>query len=308
MSQTSSDLAASVVAGEMAVLVGVPLGSVQSILITVDRIEVHRVGSDDDDQPEDAGSEGSGSEGSGTEGEGEDGTEDDDEGSGAWISVDLVAGGVTVDLVGMSPQEIASDAVPGGTYNKLRLFFSASTITFSEDVTVGGGLTYEADTVYDLEIPSGANTAREFGEERHSQSEPGNDDPGHRRQGGLHSDLTRRVSGSAGPRAGRTQLQSRSASYTAAALPSAATSRSRPVFTSKTNPHTPTSLATKGLASILAIDWRTSRNASSKASSANPRTPAASRRRRGRSPCRSPCDGSGLSPACPGGVGRLEAT
>jgi hypothetical protein len=124
----------------------------------VDRIEVHRVGSDDDDQPEDAGSEGSGSEGSGTEGEGEDGTEDDDEGSGAWISVDLVAGGVTVDLVGMSPQEIASDAVPGGTYNKLRLFFSASTITFSEDVTVGGGLTYEADTVYDLEIPSGANT------------------------------------------------------------------------------------------------------------------------------------------------------
>jgi hypothetical protein len=158
MSQTSSDLAASGVAGEMAVLVGVPLGSVQSILITVDRIEVHRVGSDDDDQPEDAGSEGSGSEGSGTEGEGEDGTEDDDEGSGAWISVDLVAGGVTVDLVGMSPQEIASDAVPGGTYNKLRLFFSASTITFSEDVTVGGGLTYEADTVYDLEIPSGANT------------------------------------------------------------------------------------------------------------------------------------------------------
>jgi hypothetical protein len=153
LSQSSSELAANVVVGEMAVLAGVPLGSVQSIMITVDRIEVHRVGSDNDDQPEDEGSEGEGS-----EGEGEDGTEDDDEGSGAWISVDLVPGGVTVDLVGMSPQEIASDAIPGGTYNKLRLFFSLSTITFSEDVTVGGGPPYEAGIIYDLEIPSGANT------------------------------------------------------------------------------------------------------------------------------------------------------
>ncbi len=148
MSQTSSELAASVAISEMAVLAGVPLESVQSILITVQRIEVHRVGSDDDDEAE----------GEGSESEGADGTEDDDEGSGAWISVDLVAGGVTVDLIGMSPQEIASDAVPGGTYNKLRLFFSSSTITFSEDVTVDGGSAYEADTVYELEIPSGGNT------------------------------------------------------------------------------------------------------------------------------------------------------
>jgi hypothetical protein len=148
LSPSSTDLAASVVAGEMAALAGVPLESVQSILITVERIEVHRVGSDDEDQSEDEGSDGEGSEGEGSEGEG----------SGAWISVDLVAGGVTVDLVGMSPQEIASDAVPGGTYNKLRLFFSTSAIIFSEDVTVGGGSTYEADTAHELEIPSGDNT------------------------------------------------------------------------------------------------------------------------------------------------------
>ena len=152
LSQTSSELAANVVVGEMAVLAGVPLESVQSIWITVERIEVHRVGSDDDEESEDEGSEG----------EGEDGTEDDDEGSGAWISVDLVDGGVTVDLVSMSPQEIASAAVPGGTYNKLRLFFdatdaTASTITFSEDVTVGGGELWKAGT-HPLEIPSGANT------------------------------------------------------------------------------------------------------------------------------------------------------
>lgn len=146
MSQTSSELAASVAISEMAVLAGVPLESVQSILITVQRIEVHRVGSDDDDEAE----------GEGSESEGADGTEDDDEGSGAWISVDLVAGGVTVDLIGMSPQEIASDAVPGGTYNKLRLFFSSSTITFSEDVTVDGG-SYEAGP-HVLDIPSGGNT------------------------------------------------------------------------------------------------------------------------------------------------------
>ena len=153
MSQSSSELAANVVVGGMAVLAGVPLGSVQSILITVDRIEVHRVGSDDEEESEDEGSEGEGS-----EGEGEDGTEDDDEGGGAWISVDLLPGGVTVDLVGMSPQEIASDAIPGGTYNKLRLFFSLSTITFSEEVTVGGGEPWEAGVAHDLDIPSGANT------------------------------------------------------------------------------------------------------------------------------------------------------
>lgn len=158
MSQSSSELAANVVVGEMAALAGVPLGSVQSILITVDRIEVHRVGSDEEEESEDEGSEGEGSEGEGSEGEGEDGTEDDDEGSGAWISVDLMAGGVTVDLVGMSPQEIASDAVPGGTYNKLRLFFSLSTIIFSEDVTVGGGEPWVAGIPHHLEIPSGANT------------------------------------------------------------------------------------------------------------------------------------------------------
>jgi len=153
MSQSSSELAANVVATEMTALVGVPLGSVQSILITVDRIEVHRVGSDDEEESEDEGSEGEGS-----EGEGEDGTEGDDEGSGAWISVDLVAGEVTVDLMSMSPQEIASDAIPGGTYNKLRLFFSLSTITFSEDVTVGGGEPLDAGIPHDLEIPSGDNT------------------------------------------------------------------------------------------------------------------------------------------------------
>ncbi len=160
LSQSSSELAANVVVGEMAVLAGVPLGSVQSIMITVDRIEVHRVGSDDGEESEDEGFEGEGSEGEGSEGEGEDGTEDDDEGSGAWISVDLAAEGVMVDLVGMSPQEIASDAVPGGTYNKLRLFFNAtaSTITFSEEVTVGGGEPWEAGIAHHLEIPSGANT------------------------------------------------------------------------------------------------------------------------------------------------------
>ena len=158
LSQTSSELAAHVVVSKMAALAGVPLESVESILITVDRIEVHRVGSDDDE------SEGEGSEGEGSEGADGDGTEDDDEGSGAWISVDLAAGdlaagGVTVDLVGLSPQEIASDAVPGGTYNKLRLFFDpfTATITFSGEVTVDGGLTCDAGT-HPLDIPSSANT------------------------------------------------------------------------------------------------------------------------------------------------------
>jgi hypothetical protein len=158
MSQSSSELAANVAIGEMAALAGVPLENVESILVTVRKIEVHRVGSDDDDLSEDEGSEGEGSEGEGSEGESENGTADDD-GGGAWISVDLIEGGVTVDLVGMSPQEIASDAVPGGTYNKLRLFVSPSTITFFfEDVTVGGEPLYAAGIPHPLEIPSGDNT------------------------------------------------------------------------------------------------------------------------------------------------------
>jgi hypothetical protein len=114
---------------------GVPLDKVEKIEVTVTSIQVHRVGSDDDDE---------------AEGEG-------DEGDGPWIEVDLAEGGTTVDLVGMSPQTIASGDVPAGTYNQLRLFMNFSTIVFSEPVTVGG-TTYDAGTVYDLVIPSSDNT------------------------------------------------------------------------------------------------------------------------------------------------------
>ena len=65
---------------------------------------------------------------------------------------------MTVDLIGMSPQEIGSADVPGGSYNQVRLFFSESTIVFSEDVSVGGGDPYVAGTTYVLEVPSGATS------------------------------------------------------------------------------------------------------------------------------------------------------
>lgn len=111
---------------------GVPLAVVESIEVTVTSIQVHRVGSDDE-------------------------SEDDGEGERPWVAVELAEGGTTVDLVGMSPQTVASGDVPAGTYNRLRLFISAATIVFSENVTVGG-TTYEAGTVYDLVIPSSQNT------------------------------------------------------------------------------------------------------------------------------------------------------
>ncbi len=158
MSQTSSRLATHVIVGEMAVLAGVPLESVESIIVTVERIEAHRVGSDDEEASGEEGAEGEGSEGVGSDGEGAEGTEDGDEGGGGWISVDLVDGGVTVDLMAMTVQEIGSDAVPAGTYNKLRLFFSDASITFADEVMLAGAPTFEAATAYPLEIPSGENT------------------------------------------------------------------------------------------------------------------------------------------------------
>jgi hypothetical protein len=141
--QVGSGLAARVSApGALAALgsqLGVPLDQVLAINVTVTSIQVHRVGADDGDGTE------------GTEGT------DGDEGDGPWIEVELLEGETIVNLVGMSPQTVASGHVPAGTYNKLRLFISASTILFSEPVTVGG-MTYEAGPVYDLVIPSSDNT------------------------------------------------------------------------------------------------------------------------------------------------------
>jgi hypothetical protein len=121
---------------------GVPLDVVESIEVTVTSIQVHRVGSDDDGEGE---------------GEGEGEGDDDDGGESPWVAVTLADGGTTVNLVGMSPQTVASGDVPAGTYNQIRLFISFATIVFSEAVTVGG-TTYDAGTVYDLVIPSSQNS------------------------------------------------------------------------------------------------------------------------------------------------------
>jgi hypothetical protein len=84
---------------------------------------------------------------------------------GAWVVIELGAP-VTLDL--MDLPTAAEDAIKlpkgelaAGTYFNLRLFVSDATITFSEDVTVGGGpaeVTYVADTPYPLRIASPLDT------------------------------------------------------------------------------------------------------------------------------------------------------
>lgn len=78
---------------------------------------------------------------------------------GAWVSLD-VEGEVTVDLMDLSavgPIVLAEGTVPAGSYSNVRLYFSAASITTSEEITLEGGGTVAAGT-YDLFIPSGMET------------------------------------------------------------------------------------------------------------------------------------------------------
>lgn len=160
LSQSSSGLSASLIATAetaevKAAQAGVPLESIESIMVTVTSIAVHRVGPDEDATSDDSAT---GSEDEASEDDGSEGVEGEEEDGGSWISIDLPEGGVTVNLIGLSPQEIGSADVPGGSYNQVRLFFNASTIVFAEDVSVGGGDPYVAGTSYELQIPSGASS------------------------------------------------------------------------------------------------------------------------------------------------------
>ncbi|HEX9631395.1 MAG TPA: DUF4382 domain-containing protein [Gemmatimonadales bacterium] len=88
--------------------------------------------------------------------------EGNDADAGAWISLQL-ASPVTVDLMalpteGESPLVIASGAVLVGDYASVRLFVDEAVIRFSEAVSLGLSLTFDADFDYDVSIPSGTET------------------------------------------------------------------------------------------------------------------------------------------------------
>lgn len=119
-----------------------PVESIASLNVEVTAIEVHRVGTE---EAEDPGANG----------------------SGPWIRIDLTpAGGEEVDMLSLAETneissgfQVAVEAVPAGTYNLLRLFFSGVSLSLLED-TVIDGVPYEANTDLPLEIrvPSGDQT------------------------------------------------------------------------------------------------------------------------------------------------------
>ena len=87
--------------------------------------------------------------------------EGEDEESGPWVTLDLVAP-ATVNLLALPTEGgegllVATGDLEAGTYAHLRLLFSEATITLSQDVTLGA-ITFTAGTEYELTIPSGAQT------------------------------------------------------------------------------------------------------------------------------------------------------
>ena len=94
----------------------------------------------------------------------QEGNEDD---PGAWVSVEL-GSAVEVDLMalptaGESPLVIASGAAPVNDYVNVRLFVDQSTIRFATPITLGFAFSFEADTDYTVDIPSGAETGIKTG-------------------------------------------------------------------------------------------------------------------------------------------------
>lgn len=114
----------------------VTLADVQSIEVTVDRVEVLPVGSD------------------GTDG---------------WVDVPVVDDTQTVDVLLLpgsgSGNVIASTDLEAGDYSDVRLFISGATVTFSDSTTVRGAegasdQEFEGGTPHDLTVPGGQQGLR----------------------------------------------------------------------------------------------------------------------------------------------------
>lgn len=113
----------------------VELTSVASIMVTIDRVEVHRAGAEEDD----GGSEAQG-----------------------WIEVPLAAAG-EIDLMDLSTastlQVAEGEGLPADDYDGARLFFTGISITFNADQQVpGSDETIPQGTAVDLTVPSADQT------------------------------------------------------------------------------------------------------------------------------------------------------
>jgi len=127
----------------------VPLTSIESIVLTIVRVDAKPVSAPAD---EDSQGEGEGVEGEGVEGEGAGDT-------GGWVRVPVTEG-TTVDLLALPTvggQEVAEGEVVATSFKEIRLVCGGTaTITLSEPVTVAGGEVIGDDEplVQPLAIPS----------------------------------------------------------------------------------------------------------------------------------------------------------
>lgn len=115
----------------------VSLSQVESVEVTVNRVEVLRVGADSASA----------------------------DSAGPWVALQVEGGSQTVDLTDLPSGDgvtVASAELDPGDYRNVRLFFSGATVTFTEDVSFPGGgqggRTFEAGTAHELTVPSGAET------------------------------------------------------------------------------------------------------------------------------------------------------
>lgn len=88
--------------------------------------------------------------------------EGDDDNDAAWLTVVLDAP-AALDLKALptaddTPIVIASGTLEAGTYRQVRLFVSDPVIVFAAPISLGAAITYEADTEYEVTIPSAAQT------------------------------------------------------------------------------------------------------------------------------------------------------
>lgn len=129
----------------------VSLDQVESLTVDVDRIDVLRV-------------------------DGEDGEGDED-----WFSLDVAEDDVDLLQLTSGGIEVARGDLPEGDYRNVRFFLGDETITFSEDVSLGGGpvsvMTFSGGEPHELVIPSAEETGLKVPTATFSvEGEPGEDE------------------------------------------------------------------------------------------------------------------------------------
>lgn len=129
LGSSSASMAASVVGADPR-MAELTVEEVDAINVIVDRVEAHRVGSEQDSTP------------------------------GGWFGIAVEE--TDLDLKALSTEQaltIASDTLPAGTYDQVRLFLAGATVDFADGVDPDGdGPIAESEDGVELRIPSSEQT------------------------------------------------------------------------------------------------------------------------------------------------------